>query len=223
MTLTLWLTMAYRKPADAQSDIGLFQGPNNIYQYAFVLKENEPAEIQIYYDISNPEEVEKYRAANLTRGKLLAEAASGERLYIVITFTHPLSTKEMADLLELVGFEAVSYTQVGWTATGERMISGIFADAYPDLGLEEIVQKRDEVVLPEGAPDAGSNMAGFMLVDGYIRLTPDSLGTLLKDERVYMADTTSYEVQNLVGVKEAVVHMPTPYAYLDWGDIKKDN
>ncbi|MCS6844673.1 MAG: hypothetical protein NZ528_10205, partial [Caldilineales bacterium] len=64
----------------------------------------------------------------------------------------------------------------------------------------------------------GATMAGFMVVDGVLTVSEQSLGRLLADPRVYLVDTTAYEVQKLVGVADAAVRLPTPFWDLDWGD-----
>lgn len=96
------------------------------------------------------------------------------------------------------------------------MASTIFSDpGRPDFDLER--SARDAISSDPAASDYDARMAGFMVVDGVLTISEASLGKLLADERVYLADTTAYEAQALAGVTGAEVHLPTPFWDMDWG------
>ena len=146
---------------------------------------------------------------------MLLESAKGERLWTTLSFAKPLPFQAVNNLLKETGVEPVSYTQVGWTTTGERMGSTIFAGDSSDFDLEKAA--REAISQDPNAPDYKAQMAGFMVIEGYITISQESLGKLLRDERVYIVDTTAHEVTQLVKAGEATVHLSTPFWNMDWG------
>lgn len=190
--------------------------PSGAFQYA-VQRGHASVEIDVTFnDNGGQADVQRYVQVNMARAQALLQSAAGERLWTTITFTKPLTAQEVEQLLKDAGVEAASYTQVGWTATGQRMASTIFRDPVaPDFNLKQLAQ--DAISSDPATPDYDARMAGFMVVDGVMTISEQGLGRLLADPRVYLADTTAYEVQKLVGVTEAAVHLPTPFWNMDWG------
>ncbi len=190
--------------------------PSGAFQYA-VQRGHASVEIDVTFnDNGGQADVQRYVQVNMARAQALLQSAAGERLWTTITFTKPLTAQEVEQLLKDAGVEAASYTQVGWTATGQRMASTIFRDPVaPDFNLKQLAQ--DAISSDPATPDYNTRMAGFMIVDGVMTISEQGLGRLLADPRVYLADTTAYEVQKLVGVTEAAVHLPTPFWNMDWG------
>lgn len=214
LVLSLWLL----GPRIATVLSGGFtrSAPSGDFQYA-VLHENGSIEIDVTFNGSGSQaDVQRYVQANAARAQLLLQSAAGERLWATLTFTKPLKAQEVEQLLRDAAVEAASYTQVGWTTTGQRMASTIFKDSVaPDFDLQQLAQ--DAISSDPAAPDYDARMAGFMVVDGVMTISEASLGKLLTDERVYLVDTTAYEAQKLVGVTEATVRLPTPFWDMDWG------
>ncbi|MDW8317663.1 MAG: hypothetical protein RMN53_07475 [Anaerolineae bacterium] len=191
--------------------------PGGAFEYA-VHREHGSVEIDVTFSgRGGRADVQRYLEANAARAQALLRSAVGERLRTTITFARPLPAREVEQLLRNAGVEAASYTQVGWTAAGQRMASTIFRDpGATDFDLERAAQ--EAISSDPAAPDYGATMAGFMVVDGVLTVSEQSLGRLLADPRVYLVDTTAYEVQKLVGVADAAVRLPTPFWDLDWGD-----
>ena len=214
LALSLWLLGP--RIATVLSDSFTQSAPSGAFQYAVHHKVGS-VEIDVTFnDTGGQADVQRYMEANAARAEALLQSATGERLWTTITFVQPLTTQEMDLLLKGAGVEAASYTQVGWTTTGQRMGSTIFVDpGRPDFDLERSV--RDAISSDPAAPDYGARMAGFMAVDGVMTISEASLGKLLADERVYLVDTTAYEAQKVVGVPTAEVHLPTPFWDMDWG------
>ena len=190
--------------------------PSGAFQYA-VQREHGSVEIDVTFNGNGGQaDVQRYVQVNMARAQALLQEAAGERLWTTITFTKPLTAQEVEQLLRDAGVEAASYTQVGWTTTGQRMASAIFSHpGSSDFDLERLAQEAISSDL--AAPDYGAAMAGFMVVDGVMTISEASLGKLLADERVYLVDTTAYEAQKVVGVPTAEVHLPTPFWDMDWG------
>lgn len=214
LALSLWLLGP--RIATVLSDSFTQSAPSGAFQYAVHHKVGS-VEIDVTFnDTSGQADVQRYMEANAARAEALLQSATGKRLWTTITFVQPLTTQEMGLLLKGAGVEAASYTQVGWTTTGQRMASTIFVDpGRPDFDLER--SARDAISSDPAAPDYGARMAGFMVVDGVMTISEASLGKLLADERVYLVDTTAYEAQEVVGVPKAEVYLPTPFWDMDWG------
>jgi hypothetical protein len=206
-----------RKPTPVQSDTGIYLGPGGLYEYGIARRADQPTEIHVVFDLEDQIAVERYRQASNHRALVLLASAPGHRLWTTITFARPLPLNEMVLLLQEAKVEPVSYTQVGWTAAGERMGSTIFAG--PDFDLEKLAQEAMSAS-SENDPIAGAHTMGFMVVDGYIPISEESLGKLMADERVYLVDTTAYEVQQLVGLEAegATFVLSTPFWSMDWAN-----
>lgn len=191
--------------------------PSGAFQYA-VQREHGSVEIDVTFNGNGGQaDVQRYVQVNMARAQALLQSAAGERLRTTITFAQPLAAREVEELLRNAGVEAASYTQVGWTADGQRMASTIFKEpGATDFDLERAAQ--EAISSDPAAPDYGATMAGFMVMDGFMTISEQSLGRLLADPRVYLVDTTAYEAQKLVGAADAVVRLPTPFWDLDWGD-----
>jgi len=203
------------RPTPAQSDTGIHRGPGGLYEYGIARHAGQPTEIHVVFDLNNEVAAERYRQAGNQRALKLLKSAPGERLWTTITFAKPLPLNEMVLLLKEAEVEPVSYTWVGWTASGERMGSTLFAS--PEFDLEKLAEEAVSASSDE-EPIAGTRMAGFIVVDGYITISKKSLERLLVDERVYLVDTTAYEVQRLVGqeAQNASFHLSSPFWGMNW-------
>lgn len=91
-----------------------------------------------------------------------------------------------------------SYTLAGYDSQGQKIGTGGF---HP---LPATMQEVEQV-------SPGSDIKGIIEVIGYVRTTPDSLGRLLEDPRVYIADVTEYELRQLVPDEEIEVSLPSPF------------
>lgn len=201
--------------AQVLSDHFIQTSPDGVFQYAVKHRDGASAEIEVMFDLDDPAALARYLQANEVRAETLLNSAQGERLWTTITFARPLAVEELQALLQDTAIEPVSYTLVGWTRTGQRMGSTIFADS-PDAAFD--LEGAVQAVLPTHpeAPDYGAQIAGLMVVDGYILISDQGLGKLMADERVLLVDTTAYEAQKLAGMGRASVHLPTPFWNMDW-------
>lgn len=217
MALALGLVFLGPRVASVLSGGFTRPAPGGAFEYA-VHREYGSVEIDVTFSGRGDQaDVQRYLDANAARAQALLRSAAGERLRTTITFAQPLAAREVEELLRDAGVEAASYTQVGWTADGQRMASTIFKEpGATDFDLERAAL--EAISSDPAAPDHGATMAGFMVVDGVMTISEQSLGRLLADPRVYLVDTTAYEAQKLVGAADAVVRLPTPFWDLDWGD-----
>lgn len=206
-----------RKPALAYTGTASYSGLNGAYKYVVAYRDSKADEVQIVLDLGDTTAVELYRQASNQRSLELLASVQSQRLWATITFVKPLSINEALSLAKEAGVESASYTQVGWTASGERTGSTIFVS--PDSDIEKLAS---QALVASSAEDPifGARMAGFILVEGYITISEESLGKLLTDERVYLVDTTAHEVKNLLGEaahQDTVFHLPSPFWGMDWG------
>ena len=192
-----------------------YNSPDGTYQYSTMHSADGPIELQVTFDLNDAAAVERYRQANQARAQTLLESATGEKLWTTLTFVKPLSLSEMSALLQAAQLKPASYTQVGWDKAGGRMGSTIFRGESPDFDLKQAT--KEAISSDPNTPDYGATMAGFMLVDGYITISQESLGKLLHDPRVYIVDTTAHEVMQVSQVSEGKVVLSTPFWNMDWG------
>lgn len=180
-------------------DTGLVSAPDGSYEYAILREPGKPAEVEVASP-QNTEEWEKYRVANLKRAKKLLRMDPPQRIRVKVTFAQPIPLAETLTLLETARMEDVeSYTLAGYDSQGQKMGAG---------GWGPLPATMQEVTWIS----AGSEMKGLIVVNGYVWTTPDSLGKLLEDPRVYIADVTEYELRQLVPNEEIeVIALPTPF------------
>ncbi|MCX6048385.1 MAG: hypothetical protein NT075_25055 [Chloroflexi bacterium] len=202
--------------AHVLSDRLTYDAPSGAYQYSTRHSDNAVTQIQVMFDLNDAVAIKHYRQVNQARAKELLKSAKGESLWTTLTFTKPLLHRELRSLLENAGVKPVSYTQVGWTKTGERMGSTFFANDESNFDLEKAAKAA--ISADPEAPDHGARMAGVMLVDGYITISDESLGQLLKDNRVYNVDTTAHEVKSLANDSKVIVHLSTPFWDMNWDE-----
>lgn len=197
----------------ALSDTGLHVGPDGVYQY-YVEDTDDGLDIGVTIDTREPDAWTRYLRHNDERNHELVESRSNRRLPVTITFSKPLPLQEVLALLAEAQVEPVDYTQVGWTASGQRMGSTFWASA--DRSIEELTVEA-ATATRDGEPNAGARMAGFLVVNGYLVIS-ESLGKLLVDERVYVVDTTAWEIQQALGPtsRNATFSLPTPFWGMDW-------
>jgi len=190
-------SLATTRPARSD-ETGLISSPDDSYEYAILREPGKPAEV-IVNSPQSAKEWERYRIANLRRAKALIESGRAERLRVTITFAQPIPLAEGRALLDAARVEEVeSYTMAGYDGQGQKMGSGGFGP------LPASMQEVTEI-------SPGSNIKGLIVVNGYVWTTPDSLGRLLEEPRVYIADVTEYELRQLVPGEEIEVSLPSPF------------
>ncbi|MFN8494972.1 MAG: hypothetical protein U0350_45635 [Caldilineaceae bacterium] len=202
------------------SDGLVYNAPSGAYQYSTRHSDSATTRIEVMFDLNDSVAINRYRQVNQERAKALLASAKGERLWTTLTLNKPLPAQELRSLLEKASVKPVSYTQVGWTKTGERMGSTFFANDDPNFDLEKAAKAA--ISADPEAPDHDARMAGIMVVDGYITISDASLGQLLTDNRVYIVDTTAHEVKSLANDSEATVHLSTPFWNMNW-DVEQSN
>lgn len=231
-----WLIAGCQPIADpAVSEVSLMPRAGDAYRYYVVTEEDGEPRGYIEYDLNNPAAIERYRAANLQSARALLEESAGERIPIQLTFAHPLSERETEILLADAGIEATHYTTVGFTASGERYVSGFTVDGALDLSRPTPAPTRmmesDETTngrQPESAdappgmdsdgPRWSAAAQGLMLVNGYVTVSEEGLGRLINDERIFLLDVTALEIQQRAGIRAENVVSPSPYWSMDWGE-----
>lgn len=191
-------SLATTRPARSD-DTGLISSPDGSYRYAILREPGKPAEV-VVDSPQNAKEWERYRAANLRRAKALIRSDRVERIRVKVTFVQPIPLDEGRALLNAARMEEVeSYTLAGYDSQGQKIGSTGF---HPlPATMQEVMQ-----ISP------GSDIKGLIIVNGNVWSTPESLGRLLEDPRVYIADVTEYEIRQLLPHEEIeVVALPSPF------------
>jgi len=134
----------------------------------------------------------------------------------LLTFAHPLPLAQARELVRQTDLDVSSYMMVGHSSlSGER---GTY------INFETLEQ---DVELARNVDSTGNGeqllLEGVMVIQARLR-DSSALGKLLRDERIYLVDTTEFEVRELLSQRHAAmikgkaidVTVPSPFWNLDW-------
>jgi len=186
-------------PTHSQSDdTGLVWAPDHGYQYAILREPGKSVEV-VVSDPDTAKGWEIYKKANRDRASELLRLDRPERIRVVVTFARPIPLAEARALLQAARMDDVeSFTMAGQDRNGQKMGSTGFSS------LPETVDEARQL-----AP--GSSLEGLIVVIGYVWTTSDSLGQLLDDPRVHIADVTEYEIRQRMQGEDVEVSLPSPF------------
>lgn len=197
---------------------GIRRAPDGIFDYA-LRHSNHGVEVQVVLPTTDLLSRDRYREASNERAKQLLNEnrETKQSFWTTITFSQPISLTEMENLLQDANVEIKSVTRGGVTASGERVATTFWIEPRSN-NLEPVIQ--DEEMEVQG-PASDISYFGYVVAEGYIRATPGSLGQLINDPRVYLVDTTGYEVMRLANLLEndqskITVRLPTPFWTMEW-------
>lgn len=187
-------------------------GPGVAYTYQTSERKDGALEIKIrLVPLQGSAALTNYEAANAARVKALL-AQGGDPLEVQVTLRRPLGAEEVRALTESAGLKVESFLLVGKGADGAKVASIINAD------LSEIPDSE------QGPRGQAIEYLGVMVLQGTIAPTAEGLGRLTNDDRVYLADTTMNEVEQLVKrdarwLNKPVENVsgPSPFWELAWG------
>lgn len=198
-----------------------FSGQGSAFRYTGEILQNGEVLVTVSVDIDNPNALRAYVEAATNRGWALIQSGDPQTIWVQVTFRRPVPIPEVRALVEETGFRVDSYLLVGRHPTnGERMYEIQFGP------LEDSAIHTTFPQPPPAPPDPGvdGTLAGVMLLQGEVDTTEQGLGRWLADERVYLMDTTSVEMHQLVAQRHAAVvsgkeieiSVPSPFWNLDW-------
>ncbi len=187
-------------------------GPGGTYTYRVEERKDGAIEAKIQViPLLGSVAMQKYEQANAARVKALV-ARGGDPIEVQVTLRRPLPAEEVRSLATSVGLTVKDFLLVGKGPNAERVTSIINAD------LSKIPE---EEVGPRGQ---SIKYLGVMILRGIVAPTPEGLGKLANDPRVYLADTTPAEVRDLIqhsprwsGKAIESVSVPSPFWELAWG------
>lgn len=207
-------------PSVIHLTVPFFSGEGSAFRYTG----QEAGAGQIYVvvsvDIDDAMALEAYRQASAERARALIQQGKPQPVWVQVTFRRPVPIADVRALVNDTGFRVDSFLLAGRAPDGQKL-TRIQVGALEDSAAQMNVPPP-----PPAAPVGGVEvtLAGVMLVQGEVDTTEQGLGRWLADERVYMVDTTSIEVHELIAQrhaavvsgKEIVISVPSPFWNLDW-------
>lgn len=191
------------------------QGETESFRYTAQVEGANNLVITIGIDFYNPQAAEKYRQVNEQRAMRLAKEKRKE-VPVSITFAHPVPQGEAHALALQAGLEVRQFIMVGHSnLTGERGTFGTLG------ALDKTVEHVREINRMAG--EERLVLEGVMVVEGRLR-NAKALPELLSDKRIYLVDTSEFEVRQVLAQQHAattvgktiVVSVPSPFWKLDW-------
>jgi len=191
------------------------QGETESFRYTAQVEGANNLVITIGIDFYNLPAAEKYRQVNEQRALRLAKQKVKD-VPVSITFARPVPQPEAHALAQQVGFDVQQFIMVGHSnLSGERGIHGAFG------ALDQAVEHVREI----GPRYENERLVleGVMVVEGRLR-NANVLPDLLRDKRIYLVDTSEFEVRQVLAQRHAsvtagktlVVSVPSPFWMLDW-------
>jgi hypothetical protein len=180
---------------------------------------------RIVLELDNPGRLQAYYAANTARiARLLAQPQRrGQVMEVTVTFNRPVEWTAFTQLRETVGLEPIQYSFAEMSPSGEKWAQDQIAVLAGEV-------RTDDALIADVATEAeavGVEVLGVILVQARITISPETLGVLAADPRVYAVDTAEAEATELMarhGLDLADfsyssivrVWVPSPFWSLDW-------
>ncbi|MDL1897565.1 hypothetical protein FBQ82_14970 [Anaerolineae bacterium CFX7] len=190
------------------------QGETESYRYTAQGERNN-LYITVSVNFDDAATLQKYRRVNQRRGEQLSKQNKKD-IPLLLTFAHPLPLAQARELVRQTDLDVSSYMMVGHSSlSGER---GTY------INFETLEQ---DVELARNVDSTGNGeqllLEGVMVIQARLR-DSSALGKLLRDERIYLVDTTEFEVRELLSQRHAAmikgkaidVTVPSPFWNLDW-------
>jgi len=191
------------------------QGETASFRYTAQDAGNNQLYIVVSIDFYNPQAAEKYRQDNEQRAMRLAKTKVKD-VPVSITFARPVPQQEAHALALQAGLLVRQFDMVGHSnLTDERGVFGTLGS------LDQVVEHVREISRTAG--DERLVLEGVMVVKGQLR-NAKALPELLSDKRIYLVDTSEFEVRQVLAQRHAaatagktlVVSVPSPFWKLDW-------
>jgi hypothetical protein len=175
---------------------------------------NGSLKVSVHVNWTDPETLNRYIQANRERALACLRAGGMDWIPVTVTFVRPLSWREVTVLRQATGLVVENYTFVATYENGRKAMIGGVADENSLVDIDK---------LAEIAKQQGVMVKGVMVLKGKVKNTSTGLGTLIDDERVYLADVVAVEVmEDLKGnplyrdAKYIDVFVPSPYWDMGW-------
>jgi hypothetical protein len=170
---------------DSDHNVFAEGGREGIYTYRVETLPDSGLAIRIHPNLGDPAAVSKYLELNEEQAQRLVSRSQGDWVPTTVTFASPLSWDEVTKLRESTGLMVDTYTFATLDRGGHKAVIGAVADGNSQVDLHKLrdIARQQEV-----------EIKGVMLLQGKIRAIPESLGRLLADDHVYIADVMVAEV-----------------------------
>ncbi len=169
---------------------------------------------KISVDFANLRVVNAYKQLNQQYASSVISARQARDVDVTLTFASPLSWEDVEALREETSLSVQLYTFVALNQNGEK---GSLT-SVERLDSPVNINKATEIITSQGY-----TLQGIMVVHGTVPNTPEGLGKLVADSRVYLADVMANRVREdllerggLSDTQDLHVHTPSPFWDMDW-------
>ncbi|MDI7275420.1 MAG: hypothetical protein QME94_05540 [Anaerolineae bacterium] len=178
--------------------------------WPYVVEERPNGNLRVYVtvDMEDPSEREAYARQQRSAAVALARSRVGP-VPVQVTFRRPLSVAEVRELAQQTGLIPEAVICEARDAAGGLCSAGA---ACTEGGLEDLEER-----LEPGLQIRGLRLMGVMVVQGVVPASPEGVGRLAVDERVYLPDVMRYLLAHRlapryrVDVSKVQVAVPSPY------------
>lgn len=190
-----------------------------LWRYSVERNHNTGAVLaKIAVDFADPNVAIAYKQLNqqYASGMISKSFDQARDVDVTLTFTSPLSWEDVVAIRKETGLSVQLYTFAALNEQGEKgSLTGV---AGVDSSVD--IRKATEIITSQGY-----RLQGVMMIRGKIPNTPDGLGKLMADNRIYLIDLMANRVrENLLergdlgdGLDERIyVHAPSPFWDMDW-------
>ena len=191
------------------------QGETESFRYTAQVEGANNLVITVSIDFYNADALKNYQEANEQRARRLAKEKRQD-VPVSITFARPVPQQEAHALAQQAGLQVRQFIMVGHSsASRERGIYGALGTLDQAVELVREIGPRYET--------ERLALEGVMVVEGQLQ-NAKALPDLLRDKRIYLVDTSEFEVRQVLSQQHAaaiagktiVVSVPSPFWKLDW-------
>jgi hypothetical protein len=191
-----------------------FQGEGSSFRYTGQGQRNGSIYVNLSVDFDHAAALQKHVQVNKDRARELASHKGP--IPVVVTFAQPLPQADAIALGQAAGLKVDSFLVAGRSPIsgkrGTRIEFGTLDKASPT-----------EIDMSRGQQEEKISIQGVMVVKGSVD-NPSGLLKLVSDPRVYLADSSEFEVRQLIAQhhaavaagKEVAVTTESPYWRLNW-------
>lgn len=188
VTVVATAQMAYLAPPS-------FEGEGSSFRYTGQGQRNGSIYVNLSFDYDHAAVFQKHVQANKDRARDLAGYKGS--VPVVVTFAQPLPQAQAAALANEVGLTVDSFL-----SAGRSPISGKRGTRIEFSSLDKAAPT--EIDMSRGEQKEQIDLQGVMVAKGSVE-NSSGLLKLVSDPRVYLADSSEFEVRQLIAERHATV------------------
>lgn len=213
-TLTATAALALTTPSIA----GRIQSQNKTDSFEYSIQGDKAQSIYVTVGV-NMEDIgarQAYLDANVERNQKLLEDNLDDLIPVQVTFAHPVAVANVKALVASTGFTVDSFLLVGHSTISQQRGTHIQFSS-----LDDSVPEREII-----DPVSGEEIVfeGIMVLQGIVPANSDGLGQWMKNDSVYLLDSSEVEMSELlsrqyaneIAGKDVEISLPSPFWDLDW-------